>query len=149
MVAPGDAAVVAAAPVVNMRGEVKMKIELLYILDCPWCLKTKKLIREALDELRLEAEVEEILIDGQEKAKKYNFLGSPTVRIDGKDIEEEVKKERCLPCEELADSTKKATKFVKQECCLGCRVYHYKGKQYPYPPKEMLKEAIKNFRGFR
>ncbi len=120
-----------------------MKIELLYILDCPWCLKTKKLIKESLSELRLKADIKEILIDSDEKAKKHNFAGSPTVRIDGKDIQEEVSKGQCLPCEELAESTKETTKFVKQECRCGCRIYLFKGKQYPYPPKELIKEAIK------
>jgi len=120
-----------------------MKIELLYILDCPWCVKTKELIRKSLKELKVKADVKEILIDSDEKARKYNFVGSPTIRIDGKDIQEEVSKGRCLPCEELAEHTKEATEFVKQECNCGCRIYFYKSKQYPYPPKEMIKEAIK------
>jgi len=119
-----------------------MKIELLYILDCPWCLKTKELIRESLKELRIKADIEEILIDSDEKAKKHNFVGSPTVKIDGKDIQEEVSKGQCLPCEELAESTKETTEFVKQECRCGCRIYFYEGKKYPYPPKKMMKEAI-------
>lgn len=120
-----------------------LKIELLYILDCPWCLKTKKLIREVLDDLRVRAEVEDLLIDSEEKAKRHHFLGSPTVRISGKDVEEEVKKEPCLPCEKLAELTKKTTEFTKQECCFGCRIYHYQGKTYPYPPKGMLKKAVR------
>jgi glutaredoxin len=119
-----------------------MKIELLYILDCPWCLKTKDLIRKSLEELAVKANIKEILIDSDKKARKYNFVGSPTIRINGKDIQEKVNKGRCLPCEELAEETKGTTKFVKQECSCGCRVYLYKGKQYPYPPKEMIKEAI-------
>lgn len=112
-------------------------------MDCLWCVKTKELIRKTLKELNLKAEVEEILIDTEEKAKKHNFVGSPTVKINGKDIQEEVEKARCLPCEELAKLTNKKTPFVKEECCVaGCRVYFYKGKQYPYPPKEMIKEAF-------
>ena len=122
-----------------------MKIELLYILDCPWCVKTKELIRKSLKELKVNADIEEILIDSEEKAKRYNFVGSPTVRINGRDIQEEVNKKRCLPCEELSEHTKEVAKFVKQECSCGCRIYFYKGKQYPYPPKEMIKEAIKRF----
>jgi len=118
------------------------KIQLLYIFDCPWCVKTKKLIRECANELGVKADIEEILIDTDEKAKKYKFVGSPTVRINKKDIQEEVSKGQCLPCEELSKLTKEATEFVKQECKCGCRVYFYKGKQYPYPPKEMIKEAI-------
>ena len=120
-----------------------MKIELLYIMDCPWCVKTKKLIKKTLEELEVKAKVEEILIDTDEKAKKHNFVGSPTVKIDEKDIQDKVKKGQCLPCEELAESTKETTEFVKQECKCGCRFYFYKGKQYPYPPKEMIKEVIK------
>ncbi len=120
-----------------------MKIELLYILDCPWCVKTKGLIRESLKELDIKADIKEILIDSDEKARKYNFVGSPTIRINGRDIQEEISKGRCLPCEELAGHTKGATEFVKQECSCGCRIYFYKGRQYPHPPKEMIKEAIK------
>ena len=120
-----------------------MTIQLLYILDCPWCLKTKKVIRQALRELSVEAEIEEILINSEKKAKEYKFIGSPTIRIDGKDIQEKVDKGQCLSCEELAELWKDTTQFVKQECKCGCRLYFYKGKQYPYPPKEMIKEAVK------
>lgn len=119
-----------------------MKIELLYILDCPWCVKTKELVRKSLQELKVKADVKEILIDSGAKAKKYGFTGSPTVRIDGQDIQEEISKGRCLPCEKLAKS---ATKFVKQECNCGCRTFFYKNKQYPYPPKGMIKEVIKKY----
>ena len=96
-----------------------------------------------VEDLKIEAEVEEILIDSEEKAKKYQFVGSPTIRINGKDIQEDVSKDRCLPCEESAKRTEKATEFIKQECSCGCRIYFYRSKQYPYPPKEMIKEAIK------
>lgn len=120
-----------------------MKIQLLYILNCPWCLKTKKLIRQVLKELKIKADIEEILIDSEEGAKRYKFLGSPTIRIDGKDIQEKVGKGQCLPCEELSELRKDTTAFVKKECKCGCRKYFYKGKRYPYPTKEMIKEAIK------
>lgn len=119
-----------------------MKIQLLYILDCPWCLKTKELLSKSLKELKIKAKVEEILVDSEEKAKKYKFLGSPTIRINEEDIQKEIDKGKCLPCEELAKDIR-TTKYVKQECKCGCRLYFYKGKQYPYPPKKMIKEAIK------
>jgi len=119
-----------------------MKIQLLYILDCAWCLKTKQIIKESLKDLGIKATVEETLIDSDRKAKKYKFLGSPTVRINGKDIQEEINKGRCEPCEKL--SKIKGTEFVKQECKCGCRIYFYKNKKYPYPPKTMIKESIKN-----
>ena len=115
-------------------------------MDCPWCVKTKGLLKEALKELKLKAKVKEILINTKTKAKKYKFVGSPTIRINGVDIQKVVEKARCLPCEKLAKSTKKTTSFVKEECCIsGCRTYSYKGKHYPYPPKRMIKEVLKRF----
>jgi len=102
------------------------------------------LIKDTLKELDVKVDVEEVLIDSEEKAKKYKFVGSPTVRINGKDIQDEVSKARCSRCEELLEF-EKTTKFIKQECNCGCRTYFYKGKCYPYPPKEMIKEAIKKF----
>lgn len=119
-----------------------MKVELLYILDCLWCVKTKKLVRESLKELKVTADIEEVLIDSDEKAKKYNFVGSPTIRINKKDIQEKISKSRCVPCEELAEHS---TDFIKQECSCGCRTYFYKNKSYPYPPKEMIEEAIRKY----
>ncbi len=120
-----------------------MKIQILYILDCPWCVKTKKLVKESLKELGVRAEVDEILIESDEKAKKYGFLGSPTVRINGKDIQEGVSKARCSCCEELSEF-EETTEFVKRESMCGCRIYFYKGKKYPHPPKDMIKEAVRN-----
>ncbi|MGC8817553.1 MAG: DUF2703 domain-containing protein [Candidatus Hadarchaeum sp.] len=120
-----------------------MKVQILYTIDCPWCMKTKKLVRESLAEIGVKAEVEEILIDTDKKARRYHFQGSPTVRINGKDVQEAVCKGRCLPCEELAERVKSTTEFVKTQCHLGCRVYFYRGKQYPYPPKGMIKAVLK------
>lgn len=119
-----------------------MKIQILYLMDCPWCIKTKEEVKKALKELKIKAKVEEILIDSKEKARKYAFVGSPTIRINGNDIEEQVKKERCIPCEQMS---KRSNRYVKNECACGCRVYFYKEKVYPYPPKNMIKEAILKF----
>ena len=108
-----------------------MKIELLYLMDCPYCLKTKKILRDVVKDLGLDAEVEEILIDSDAKAKKHKFVGSPTVRINGKDIQETVTKDLCKPCSGMTDA------------CTTCRTYMFKGKTYNYPPKEMIKKFIK------
>lgn len=118
-----------------------MKIQFLHTLDCQWCVKTKKLLKESLGELKINKNFEEIIIDSEEKAQKYKFVGSPTIRVNEKDIQEDISKERCLPCEKLI-AHKEVTAFVKQECGCGCRIYFYKGKQYPYPPKGLIKESI-------
>jgi hypothetical protein len=122
-----------------------MKVQLLYILDCHWCVKTEELVKGSLEELVVKAEVEKILIDKDQKARKYSFVGSRTVRINGKDVQKEVSKGQCLPCEELAEYREGTIEFVKQECMCGCGIYFCKGKQYPYAPKEMIKEAIEKW----
>lgn len=119
-----------------------MKIQLFYILNCSYCLKTERLIKESLKELKVDADLEKVLIDNDKKAKKFKFVGSPTVRINQKDIQTLIRKERCLPCEEIS---KKRTKFIKKEVKCGCRIYFYKGKKYPFPPKEMIKDAIRKY----
>lgn len=123
-----------------------MKIEILYLMDCPWCIKTKRMVSDVVKEFGLEVKVEEILIDSNEKAKKYRFFGSPTIRINGKDIQEKVEKARCLPCEKKAYEDK-AGDYVKDQCRCGCRVYFYRGKTYPYPPKRMIRESIQSALG--
>lgn len=100
-------------------------------MDCPYCLKTKKILRNIIKELGLNVKVKEILIDTDEKAIRYKFVGSPTVRINGKDIQEIVTKQFCKPCSDMSD------------VCTTCRIYSFKGKIYYYPPKEMIKEAFK------
>jgi len=108
-----------------------MKIELLYLMDCPYCLKTKKILRDVIKDLGLDTEIEEILIDSHNKVKKHKFVGSPTVRINGKDIQETVTKQLCKPCSNITAP------------CTTCRTYTFKGRIYNYPPKEMIKEFIK------
>lgn len=110
---------------------MEMKIELLYLMDCPYCLKTKKILRDVIKNLGLNVKVEEILIDSKTKAKKYKFVGSPTVRINGKDIQESVTKHLCKPCSNVIAP------------CTTCRTYTFKRRIYNYPPKEMIKEFIK------
>jgi len=118
-----------------------MRIEILYTMECPWCVKTREIVRESLKGLGVKAVVKEILIDSDAKARKHGFPGSPTVRVDGKDVQENPAKGKCLPCEDLAMKGR-ASEFARKDCRCGCRIYLYRGKQYPYPPKGMIKESI-------
>lgn len=64
-----------------------MKIDVLYFADCPNHIPTLKRIQEILEEEGCRAEVTEVLITNVEAAHTVKFLGSPTVRINGFDIE--------------------------------------------------------------
>jgi len=43
-------------------------------------------LESALKELDLKAEIKDILVKDQEEANKLKFLGSTSIRINGKDI---------------------------------------------------------------
>ncbi len=95
-----------------------MKIELLYFAGCPHHRATRKLIDATLSELGLDAEVEEIEVRDRQEADRQRFLGSPSIRVDGTDIEPG------------ADS--------RTEYALSCRMYESTG----IPSPRLLKIAL-------
>jgi hypothetical protein len=64
-----------------------MQIEVLYFEDCPNHLPTVERIHTVLCEEGCRADVREVLVPDISTAQRVNFLGSPTVRVNGIDIE--------------------------------------------------------------
>lgn len=64
-----------------------MQIEVLYFEDCPNHLPTVERINTVLREEGCSADVREVLVPDVSTAQSVNFLGSPTVRVNGIDIE--------------------------------------------------------------
>ena len=64
-----------------------MKIELFYLEGCPNVEPTVQRLRQVLQERGLEVPISEINVSDERKAREVRFLGSPTIRIDGLDIE--------------------------------------------------------------
>src|SRR5260370_15420908 len=64
-----------------------MKIEILYIDGCPHFPATVDAVERALGQFGLTCPIIETKVGDQEMAVIVAFLGSPTVRIDGLDIE--------------------------------------------------------------
>jgi len=63
-----------------------MKIEILYVAECPSHPAVVKLVRDVLSSEGLSAEVREVLITDETVAAALEFRGSPTIRIDGRDV---------------------------------------------------------------
>ncbi|MDI6760413.1 MAG: DUF2703 domain-containing protein [Candidatus Brocadiaceae bacterium] len=103
------------------------QIQLLHTESCHSYQEALIKIKEALEELGLSAELEVILLDSPEKARDYKFLGSPTIKINGLDLEPELE----------------ATGNFNLN---ACRTYIYAGALYHYPPKEMLLEVLKSLK---
>jgi len=103
-----------------MKGKV---VEILYTDVCPFWKDTLKTINEIIKELNITVAVKKTRIANEEEAKNNRFPGSPTVRINGVDV----------------DPIAKET-----EGYIGCRIYNYQGKTYEYPPKQMIKTALQH-----
>ena len=103
-----------------------MKIEILYFEDCPSYKKAEDLVNNALDELGQEATVVLKRIEDDREAIQQEFLGSPTIRIYGVDIETA------------------ASKNV--DYGIRCRIYETKSGMMGWPEIETIKSAIKRSR---
>jgi hypothetical protein len=64
-----------------------MTIEILYVSDCPNYLPAVERVQEALREEQASADIHHVQVSDGVMATSTRFLGSPTVRINGIDIE--------------------------------------------------------------
>ncbi|MGD9735979.1 MAG: hypothetical protein AB7V58_10290 [Solirubrobacterales bacterium] len=64
-----------------------MKIEVLYFDGCPNCGTVLDELREQLAKEPVVPDIELLRVESQEHAEQERFLGSPTVRVDGEDVE--------------------------------------------------------------
>ena len=65
------------------------RIELLYVEDCPGCEPLLARVRELLAERGIDAPIELVRVDSHEEALQRGFAGSPSVRVDGVDVDVE------------------------------------------------------------
>lgn len=96
-----------------------MRIDVLYFEGCPHHRPTVDLTREVLAELGIEAELHEVEVRDPAEATRLCFRGSPSVRVDGVDIE--------------------ADAGVRTEFALSCRMYGGSG----VPSRELLVAALR------
>jgi hypothetical protein len=97
-----------------------MVIRLLYFDGCPNTEETLRVLQGVLQELGVIAAVEMVRVT-EESIAEERFLGSPSIQIDGMDIERSRRADPPL---------------------YGCRVYRIGGRLQSIPSKEMIREAI-------
>lgn len=100
-----------------------MTIELLYLPDCPHHGAASNLIRDVLNAEGITAEFTETLISDYAEAMERRFPGSPTLRVNGRDIED-------------PDSDHLTVGFA-------CRTYLVEGKRLGVPPRHWLERAVR------
>ena len=99
-----------------------MDVELLYWDGCPSHPEARELLADVLAANGVEAEIRMHHVGTVEEARERRFPGSPTIRIDGHDVDPQG-----------ADSPP----------ALTCRVYHLPdGRVSPIPSREDLEAAL-------
>ena len=101
---------------------MKPLIELLTFDGCPHAEATRELIARVVAELDAEADVVVVDVPDQEAAVTHRFPGSPTVRVDGRDVE---------PGAERRD-----------EIVFGCRVYRTDVGLSGRPDERWVRDAV-------
>ena len=97
-------------------------VEVLYVRDCPHYLGTLALVERIRAELGIDTELRTSLIVDQAAADQARFPGSPTVRVNGHDVE---------PGSELV------TEYV-----VGCRLYRLEHRFAGQPEERWIREAL-------
>jgi hypothetical protein len=64
-----------------------MKVEVLYFQGCPNHVPATEMVRHALNSLGRQDDIQQVEIRTQAEAEAMRFVGSPTIRINGYDIE--------------------------------------------------------------
>ncbi len=65
-----------------------MRIEILFFDECPNVTLAETRVRQALSSTQGSADVRLVRVEDQSDAVRRRFLGSPTVRVDGVDVDD-------------------------------------------------------------
>ena len=117
-----------------------IEIDFMYldVSVCTRCQGTDASLEEAVSEVArvlelagAEVVVRKTHIQSEHQAQEMGFVSSPTILINGRDIQEFPKESLCESCTDL----------VGGEPC-NCRVWTYEGREYNAPPTALIEDAI-------
>jgi hypothetical protein len=99
-----------------------VRVELLFWRGCPSHAEALETLRAVLDERRPRLPVELVELETQADAVRLAFPGSPTIRVDGRDVD---------------------GAGAAGPPSLTCRVYRLPdGRPSPVPSREQIEEAL-------
>ena len=104
-----------------------MKVEILYFSGCPNHAPAVDRVREVLAQEAAPAELVEVEVTDIGTAQQVGFLGSPTIRINGQDVERAAR--------------------TMREFSLCCRTYIDDGRRVGVPPQHWIRAAIQEAEG--
>jgi hypothetical protein len=104
-----------------------MKVEILYFSGCPNHLPAVDRVREVLQQEGTPADMVEVEVKDAAAAQQAGFLGSPTIRVDGQDVE---------------PAARAAGVFG-----MMCRTYVEGGRRSGVPSPEWIRAAVREAKG--
>src|SRR5258708_31930255 len=99
-----------------------MNIEVLYFEGCPNHLPAMEMVRETLKSLGRQDEIHQVEVRTQADAEAIAFVGSPSIRVNGADIEPWARTAKAFG--------------------LSCRTYPDGAQRSGVPSRELLRRAI-------
>jgi hypothetical protein len=101
---------------------VVLRVELLYFDDCPNHEALLPRLRELLERTGVSTEIDLRKITDDDAAQRERFLGSPTVRVNGRDVEPDAEQ--------------------RTDFGLKCRLYRTTAGLSGQPQEEWLRAAL-------
>ena len=98
-----------------------MKVEILYVSECPSHPAAVKLVKDVLSAEGVMTEIHEVVVLDEAMASELKFLGSPTIRINGRDVAGEAQ--------------------TGKSFALSCRLYR-RSEQVGVPAVELVQRAV-------
>ena len=102
--------------------EPGLLVEVLHVEHCPNFPAALVLVQRIAAEVGVEAEVRTVMIGDQAAAERARFVGSPTVRVNGRDVDPEGE--------------------LGAEYTLECRLYRHEHRLAGYPQERWIREAL-------
>lgn len=98
------------------------RVEILYFEGCPNHEPARALVERLATQLHVEPEVELVEVADPDAAVALRFLGSPTVRVDGVDVEPGAQERR--------------------DFAFSCRIYRGEGGASEQPQESWVRDAL-------
>jgi hypothetical protein len=102
------------------QANARVKVEFLYFKSCPGHKQALINLKAALEDSKISADLTLINVTSEAQAMKVGFQGSPSIRVNGKDI----------------DGRNEGYSY-------GCRIYQVGGKISPFPTKEYIRQKLR------
>jgi len=101
----------------------KHKVEFIFWRDCPSHAQSLARLEKVMSEAGIATVIDKIEVVTEQDAERLRFPGSPTIRVDGVDVDQEG--------------------AALMEIALTCRLYRLvDGRPSPLPSEEMLRRVL-------